>query len=190
MEKRRDIRKRAAQLCAPEKTFGSKIVSSLFSLVMLILCCAAVVLCERIYAADGFEPLKDKIVQISTSLNLTQLKQWLFLEKWMDDKTLPVSSVSYQLIQDQYYETDHHEVRAVDDGIVIFTGTQDSGDLIMIRQDDGLIVTYGLLNEMYVFEDDRVNAGVLIGKAEAEVYIDFSYQGESMSYEEALAFQP
>ena len=190
MDRRKDIRKRAAQLCREEKTFAYRIFSSLFSLVMLILCCAAVVLCERIYAADGFEPLKDKVVQISTSLNLNQLKQWLFLEKWIDEKTLPVSSVSYQLIEGQYYETDQHEVTSIDDGIVIFTGTQDSGQLIMVRQDNGLIVTYGLLNEVYVFEDDRVNAGVLIGKAEAEVYLDFSYQGESMSYEEALAFQP
>ena len=67
---------------------------------------------------------------------------------------------------------------------------QESGKLILVKQDNGLIVTYGLLNEVLCDEDDRVIKGVLLGKAEAEVYLDFSWQGESLSYEEALAFQP
>lgn len=188
MNRRKDIYRRVSQLKKEEKTMGSKIVSSLFSLVMLILCCTAVVLSEKIYEANGFEPIKEKVMELSETLNLTQLKQWIFLEKWMNEKTVSVSSNSYQHIKDQYYEPDQHEVVSIEDGIVIFCGTQDSGQMVMIRQDNGLIATYGLLNEVYCQEDDRVQKGVLIGRAEAEVYLDFSYQGESISYEEALAF--
>lgn len=188
MNQRKELHKRIAQLRKEEKTFASKIAASLYSLVMLMLCCTAVVLGERIYSAGGFEPVIEAAAQLSETLNLTQLKQWIFLEKWMNQKTLAVSSSAYQQIEGQYYEPDQHEVVSIDDGIVIFCGTQDSGQLVMIRQDNGLIATYGLLNEVFCKEDDRIQKGTLIGRAEAEVYLDFSYQGESMSYEEALAF--
>ena len=189
MNQKKELLKRAAKLRKEERTLASKITSSLFSLVILILCCSAVVLSERIYAAKGFEPLKEKIAQISTSFNLMQLKEWLFLEKWMGEQLLPVSSVNYRLIENQYYETDQHEVVSVDDGIVIYVGQQDSGQFIMVRQDNGVLSTYGLLNEVFVFVDDRVKKGTLIGKSEHEVYLDFSYEGQSISYEEALSFQ-
>lgn len=189
MNQRHQIRKKVAQLRKEERKASSRIVNSMFTLVMGLLCCAVVVLSEKIYQANGFEPVMTGLKTLSESFSLTELKQWLFLEKWMNDETAAVSSSSYQWIEENYYETSHHEVRCIDDGIVIYVDHQDSGAVIMVHQDNGLIVSYGLLNEVYCKEDDRVLQGVLIGKVEEEVYLDFTLDGVSMSYEEAVTYQ-
>ena len=186
MNQRKQIRRRVAQLRKEERNTASRIVNSVYSLMLLLMLCAVVVLSERIYQAKGFEPVLSKLSELSDTLNLTQLKQWIFLEKWLDEKTIEVSSTSYQLIENQYYEIDNHEVTAIDDGIVIYCGQQDSGQVVMVHQDNGLIVTYGLLNEVLCTEDDRVLKGMIIAKAENQVYLDFSLQGVSMSYEQAI----
>lgn len=190
MNQRKEIRRKVARLRKEETKTASRIVNSLYSLMILMMCCVAVVLTNKIHAAGGFDMLAAKLSETVDALNLTQLKQWIFLEKWMNEKTLTVSSSSYHWIEGQYYEVDNHEVSAVDDGIVIFCGQQDSGKVLMVRQDNGLIVTYGLLNEVFCDTDDRIVKGTLIAKVSDEVYLDFSWQGVSMSYEEALVFEP
>ncbi|MBQ7890224.1 MAG: M23 family metallopeptidase [Erysipelotrichaceae bacterium] len=190
MNQRKQIRKKVAQLRKEENRNTSSIVNSIYTLVLLLMCCAVVVLAERIYQAGGFEPVIAQISQWSDTFNLTHLREWLFLEKWMNNQTLAVSSTTYQLIEGQYYEADSNEVISLDDGIVIYCDEQSSGQVVMIHQDNGLIVTYGLLNEVFCKEDDRILKGTLIGKVENEVYLDFSFQGVSISYEEAISFEP
>ena len=189
MNRRRKRRSKVNSLSSNEQSFVSKIVSSLFSLVLLVLCCCAVVLSERIYSAGGFEPVVEKWEQISSTLNLTHLKGWIFLENWINNQTMQVSSSSYQHVSDQLYEVDQHEVRAVGDGLVIYCSEDEEGKMVMVRQDNGLIVTYDHLNEVFCKEDDRLLEGAMLGKVQDLVVLDFSWQGESISYEQALAFE-
>lgn len=189
MNQRKEIHKRIAKLRKEEVSMASKMISSLFSLVTLILCCGAVVLAERVYVAGGFDKVIESAEKMVSSLNLTQMKQWLFLENWLNDKVLVASSSSYHHLQDNLYEVSDHDVIAIDDGIVIYSAQSDEQNILLVRQDNGLIVTYGLLNEVFAQEDDRVLEGMVIGRVNDQVMLDFSWQGESISYEEALAFE-
>ena len=187
--KNRKRRTRASRLNKEEKSWLTRIVSSIFSFIMVLMGCVAVVLTGQIYEAGGFDPVIEKWDEISSSISLTHLKEWLFLEKWISNQVLQVSSHSYQWVEDQVYEVSNHEVIAIDDGIVIYCGKQNEKAMVMVRQDNGLIVTYGQLNEVFCSEDDRLVAGAVLAKVEDQVYLDFSWQGESISYEEALAFK-
>ena len=189
MRSRKDLYMRRTQLSKEEKSWFSRMISSLFSLMTLFMCCVAVVLSGQIYSAGGFDSVVEKWNEVSNSLNLKELKEWIFLEKWISGQVLQVSANSYQLIENQMYEVADHEVVAVDDGIVIYCAEQNDSMMVMVRQDNGLIVTYGQLNEVFCNEDDRVVAGTVLGKVHDQVYLDFSWQGESISYEEATAFE-
>ena len=189
MRSRRDFYVRKTRMSKEEKSWFSRMIGSLFSLVTLFMCCIAVVLSGQIYAAGGFDPVVEKWNKVSDALNLTELKEWIFLEKWLSGQILQVSANSYQLIENQMYEVADHEVVAIDDGVVIYCAQQNDSMMVMVRQDNGLIVTYGQLNEVFCSEDDRVVAGAVLAKVHNQVYLDFSWQGESISYEEAIAFE-
>ena len=189
MRYRKDLYMRKTRMSKEEKSWFSRVIGSLFTLVTLFMCCICVVLSGQIYSAGGFDPVIEKWNEVSGSLNLNELKEWIFLEKWINGQILQVSSNSYQLVGNQMYEVADHEVLTIDDGIVIYCAEQNDSLMVMVRQDNGLIVTYGQLNEVFCREDDRVVAGSVLAKVQYQVYLDFSWQGESISYEEALAFE-
>ena len=185
----RKVKNRRLRMNREEKSWLNRVVSSMFSFVMVLMFCIAVVLSSQIYSAGGFDPVIEKWDEISSTINLTHLKEWIFLEKWINGQVMQVSSNSYQWINDQVYEVADHEVIAIDDGLVIYCGKQGQDYMVMVRQDNGLIVTYGQLNEVFCSEDDRLVAGAVLAKVENHVTLDFSWQGESISYEEAMAFK-
>ena len=104
------VRTRQSRMNREEKCWLNRIVSSMFSFIMVLMCCVAVVLSGQIYSAGGFDPVIEKWDEISSSINLTHLKEWIFLEKWINGQVLQVSSSSYQWIKDQVYEVTDHEV--------------------------------------------------------------------------------
>ena len=138
-----------------------------------------------IYNVKGFEPLIATFTNIIEKTNLNDIKQWLFLENWLKDDSVNVSfEQSYTHLEDNYYSVINSEVISLDDGIVIYSEKQDSGYVVMVKNDNGVIATYGALNEINCSVDDRVLKGMVLGNVIDNVYLEFSYNGQSVSFED------
>ena len=72
------------------------------------------------------------------------------------------------------------------DGVVLYIGSQDSGKLVMVKQDNGVLATYGALQDVQVKLNDRLLRGSVLGSVEQAVYLDFSRQGQSVSLQQAM----
>ena len=142
-------------------------------------------LSNSIYQINGFQPLINSASKIIDMTHLTDLKQWLFLENWLDDNSTTVfNAQNYTYIADNYYAAMDSEVVSIADGIVIYCEKQDSGYVVMVKNDNSTIATYGALNEVNCAIDDRILQDSVIGKVIDNVYMEFSYNGKSVGLEE------
>ena len=56
----------------------------------------------------------------------------------------------------------------------------------MVKQDNGVLVTYGALMEVQVHPNDRILKGTAIGAVQDAVYLEFSEQGQPVTLQRAM----
>lgn len=129
---------------------------------------------------------------LTDKLDLQSLSGWIPFESWFaENKNEPVAAnVSYQLISDHYYTSSAgNQVPSLMNGVVLYIGSQDSGQLVMVKHDNGVLATYGALEDVQVKLNDRIMKGVVLGTARDAVYLDFTAQGQPLSLEQALSYE-
>lgn len=163
-------------------------VKTLYTLVMIFLLVATIALTNLIYQQNGFDLLVANIKKVAEPLQLYRLSQWIPFENWFNStKTTTVSlTTHYSLQEDHFYDAENQQVISIDDGIVIYTDKQDSGYLILVKQDNDVLVTYGAMSEVHVNENDRILKGQILGLCQEAVYLDFSLNGITIDFDEAL----
>ena len=78
-------------------------------------------------------------------------------------------------------------VPVLDDGIVIFIGEKENyGKCVIIENSLGVDMLYGNLSNTNVSMYDYVKAGSLVGEADNKLYMTFTKDGESISYDTYL----
>ncbi len=158
-----------------------------YTLIMLLLCGSSLALGWMIAEKKNLVSNED-LKRIEEKIKWDSLAAWLPFESWFGDM-LPVSqNAYYQHLEDQFYTASGNQVKALADGLVVYTGQQQSGALIMVKQDNGIMVTYGNLQEIQVDLQDRILKGQTLGTFQQALYLDFSEAGQTLSYEEALAY--
>ena len=111
------------------------------------------------------------------------LQQFMVFENWFLPSNQSVnSSLQYQLIEGSYFRNSTNMVYAIADGVVIYI----NGDQVIVKNDNGILVTYGNLMDVQVSLDDRVLENSILGTYQDKVYLDFYVDEEFISYEEAL----
>lgn len=81
------------------------------------------------------------------------------------------------------FEIDNNYIiSSFQNGLVI----EKSEDSIKIDGDDGVIITYGNLDNINLNIYDEVEKGEIIGEASDEVYLEFYKDGEYLSYEKFI----
>ncbi len=163
-------------------------LKSLYSIVMLFLLVSTVVLGDLINKNNGFDTLLANLNSIIKPIQTFELGNWIPFENWFaQDNAVEVSvSSHYEELENQYFEALNNQVVSVDDGIVLYVASQATGELVLIKQDNGIIATYGSMNEIHVDEDDRILKGQILGLTEEVVYLDFNDNGNEISYMDAL----
>ncbi len=122
--------------------------------------------------------------------NLTRFVAWLPFENWFSNQTDTVSEpISYIAYKDDYFFSDSNRAVSIDDGIVIYCNEQESGKVVMIKQDNGVITTYGALQDVQCQENDRVLKGMVLGTYDEAIFLQFHLNSEKISYEEALSLE-
>ena len=56
----------------------------------------------------------------------------------------------------------------------------------MVKQDNGVLVTYGALQQVQVHLNDRILKGATLGAVQDAVYLEFSEQGQPVTLQRAM----
>lgn len=136
----------------------------------------------------------DKMIStVQSKLNewhLDRFVAWLPFENWFSDPSKAVSqAVSYVAYKDDYFFSDSNQAVAIAPGVVIHCSEQESGKLVIIKQDNGILATYGALQDVQCHENDRILKGSVLGTYDEAVFLQFHLNSEKISYEEAFSME-
>ncbi len=188
--KRCQQRIRSRRPILTENRERNRAVRALYTFVMLFLIMASLILANLIHQQHGFDTLVSNIQKATEPLQLYRISDWIPFENWFGGKkeTITTSVMThYTQVEGPYYEATNQQVVAIDDGVVLYLDQQESGYLIIIKQDNEILATYGTMSEVHVQENDRILKGQILGLTQDVVYLDFSLQGVSVSFADALA---
>ena len=111
------------------------------------------------------------------------IQKIIVFENWFLPSNQGVNaSIQYQLVEGKYYQNSTNMVYAIADGVVVHI--QDNQ--IMVKNDNGVLVTYGNLAELQVKVEDRILKNSILGTYLDKVYLDFYVDEQYITYEEAM----
>ncbi len=135
---------------------------------------------------------KLQLVEINSVLKylpIENIGSWLPFENWFSYDTMPVSTAStYTLIQDNQYTNGTNQARNGFDGIVLHVQQETDKTYSMhIKQDNGVVVSYGHLQEVAVKEKERVIKDAVFGSYEGYVTISALKDSKVVSIDNAFS---
>ena len=157
----------------------------IYHVVMLMMCICVVVLALLLNQKLNLVKMPAVIQQ----LNLEDLGSWLPFESWFSLKDEAVStSPVYTLLKDDHYSNGTNQARNGYAGIVLHVQKQaDKKSSVTIKQDNGVVVTYGNLNEVKVKQDDRILKEAVLGTADSYVTINALKDNEKIKVSDAFS---
>ena len=134
-------------------------------------------------------PIATVKVQALLWLQTIKSMDWLVFENWFVPSTDVVNATkTYEQVSDNYYTNHTNTVYSISNGVVIYVDQNDNlGYQIIVKNDNGLLVTYSNLSELQVQLEDRILQDSILGTYQQQIYMDFLDGDLYISYEEALA---
>ena len=126
---------------------------------------------------------------ISEHLSLAKYQDWIdthllsVIPFFHNETTAVDGPVSYEAIDETHFTAPTSAISAIGEGVVIAADEKS----VTIEQTNGIQAVYGDLSEVEVALYDHVQSGDLLGYWESAFSLQFSYEGQAISYEEALA---
>ncbi|MFR2704542.1 MAG: M23 family metallopeptidase [Longicatena caecimuris] len=181
---RKRIRKRRGTQ-ATEKEHSFSLFRLFYHTVMLAMGICVVVLALMLNA-------KLKLIEMPAyiqNFKLDSLTQWIPFDNWFSLKEEAVSAApAYTPIKDNQYQNGTNSAYAVFNGVVLHVQRSDSRECsVSLKQDNGVVTTYGHLKEVNVKADERILKGKMLGTYENHITIDFLKDNKEISYEKGLA---
>lgn len=183
---RKDIQSRRNFQVRQTKTHHP-IFTLIYGLVMVLMLVASLTLGYLINGSGRFIEVNQFMQKVVTTLSLNSVSKWLPFEKWFPSVNPVSQNVNYQMVSDDYYTNNSNQAVSIMEGVVLYVSSQQSGEVVMVKQDNGVITTYGALSEVSVQANERILKGAIVGSYEEALYLEFSMSGNKISYEEALS---
>ncbi len=185
---RRRIQARGTNINTTNKHRG--LFSKMYTFVIVGLLGFTIVLGNMIHQQNGFTILFANVETILEPLQTYRLSEWIPFENWFSfgkEETITTSLLAhYEHIENQFYSLSNGQVISLNDGVVIYVSSQESGHLVMVKQDNGILVTYGAMQEVHVNQNDRILSGDILGLSQEIVYLDFTLDGNAVQLADAL----
>ena len=158
----------------------------LYHTLMLAMACG---ICALTYLVND----KLGIVDISAAFNswkLDRISEWLPFDGWFSDEKEgeAVSALpAYSLLEGNKYANGTNQARLMMDGVVLHVEAKDEQkSSVTIRQDNGVIVTFGHLNQVQVKQDERLKMGDVLGDFHDYVQLTMIKNKQSVDYLTAM----
>lgn len=167
---RKRIQGRKAYGVQPTKK-RSHFFSFIYRMMILGMGVAIVTLAFFINQKAGFVKLPEEL----TSLNFAMVSEWVPFEKWFAKESEAVSAQpTYSLLKENQYANGSNQAGAIKDGVVLHVQQGDNyKGSTTIRHDNGVVATYGNLDQINVKADERILQGSILGSFQEYVSIDF-----------------
>lgn len=121
-----------------------------------------------------------------TGEDLLAVGTWFPFEKWFSLQDETVSAMpAYALLKDHYYSNGSNQAQAIGDGVVQSVEKQDQRYVILVKQDNGVIATYGTLESTAVKKDERIRRGDVLGTYQESLYLYFEKDGKELDLTQA-----
>lgn len=156
-----------------------------YHMVMLMMCICVVVLALLLNQKLNLVKMPAVIQQFK----LEDLGSWLPFENWFSLKDTPVSTSSaYTLLKDDHYSNGTNQATSGFAGVVLHVQKQADGkSMVSIKQDNGVVVNYGHLNDVKVNQDDRILKEAVIGTVNSYVTITALKDNEKIKVSDAFS---
>lgn len=134
---------------------------------------------------------KLNLVQLPASIQnfkIENLSSWLPFENWFSLKEEAVASIpAYSLLKENQYSNGSNIAYGIKDGVVLHVKKVSDGKTqVRIKQDNGVIVTYGSLSEVSLKQGERILKGRPLGTYTSFITIDFLKANKAITYDQAL----
>ncbi len=166
--------------------------SKLYKLVMFTLVLMALFLSVAVYAKKDengkflSERFGININFASFNKTMNKLINFRAVNSFINSD-YPVSYIpNYIHMGDDMYVNGTSEVKSVDDGIVTYIYSDETGYLVIVENDSGFRSVYSNLVDVSVKMNDRVYFDSVIGVVEEEVKIIFSKDNKQITYEQVV----
>lgn len=134
---------------------------------------------------------KLNLVQMPAALQnfkVEDISSWLPFENWFSLKDEAVNAKpGYSLLKENHYSNGSNIAYNAYDAIILHVQKNDSGKTsITLKQDNGVITTYGNLMDVSLKQDERVLKGRPLGTYDSYVTIDFLKDNKNIDLNAAL----
>ncbi len=183
MNEMKEIRKRIAHRRGGEEDHQPLVFRLIYRGLMGIMMVAVVALAYLI---------NDKInlVQLPENLSIASVSEWLPFDHWFSStpKEESVAALpTYTLLKDNQYANGTNQANLILDGVVLHVEEKDPAkNSVTVRHDNGVIITYGHLNQISIKANERLKKGAVIGTFNEYVTLDIIKDNQRIDLTSAL----
>lgn len=181
---RKRIRNRRTTYDTEEKKSSFSLFRLFYHLIMVVMCICVFVLALLLNQKMNWVTLPAYIEK----LHLESIASWIPFDSWfsIDDKQV-ASTQNYQLINENQYTNGSNQARTLAAGVVGYIQSSENGIYtITIKQDNGVITTYGNLKDVQIKENERIVKDSVIGTYETFITMDFMKDNQTIRMDEAV----
>lgn len=163
---------------------GSFLYRMVYRLIIITMCIGIFLLAFMINQKTNWIELPAAIKNIT----LEDVKDWMPFEGWFSLKDETVAAYpSYTSIKEDEYVNGSNMAYNIMDGVVLHVQQKENGKgSITIRQDNGILVTYGALTTIDVKQDERILKGSILGSFESSLTINCMKDEQKVDFQTAL----
>lgn len=122
--------------------------------------------------------------------SIGRISEWLPFDSWFHQQSEDQSVAAlpaYSLLDNNRYANGTNQAHLLMDGVVLHVEEKDGAQSsVTIRHDNGVIVTYGHLDQVQIKQDERLKKGDVAGSFMEYVTLDMVKDKQSVDLEHAL----
>lgn len=181
---RKRIRNRRTSNEMEEKKSSFSLFRIFYHLIMVVMCICVLVLALLLNQKMNWVTLPAYIEK----LHLESIASWIPFDSWFSTKDKTVATThSYQLLNDNQYTNGSNQATTLMAGVVGYIQSSENGYYtITIKQDNGVITTYGNLKDVQIKENERIIKDSIIGTYETFITLDFMRDNQTIPMNEAV----
>ncbi len=123
-------------------------------------------------------------------LQFAKVSEWLPFDSWFqtsDGEEMVSAMPAYSLLNRNQYANGSNQAYLLMDGVVLHVEEKDGAQSsVTVRHDNGVIVTYGHLQQVQVKQDERLQKGDIAGSFSEYVTLDMVKNKQSVDLPTAL----
>lgn len=183
MNEMKEIRKRIARRRVSEEDHPPLVFRFIYRSLMCIMAVGVLALAYLINDKIG-------LVKLPEYMSMASVSEWLPFDHWFSSAQREESVAAlptYTLLKENQYANGTNQANLILDGVVLHIEAKDPAkNSVTVRHDNGVVVTYGHLNQVSVKANERLKKGAAVGTFDEYVTMDLVKDNQRIDLQSAL----